>query len=175
MTQPAAQRFLAPPIDKLPDDIRKATRGLFSGVHIFVSGQDTEWFQPVRPGGTFDYTAIAPVGLTVMDPNFRNPRSYNWNFQLQYQIAHDWVASSAPCTPPQPNTWNHLVWEFERDSAGHVIFTAVTLNGNRETPNLSMPHVGDSSTGLDVAFQPDANLDATPYSVWLDNITLTYW
>jgi hypothetical protein len=90
-------------------------------------------------------------------------------------IAHGWVASSAPCMPPQPNTWNHLVWEFERDSAGHVIFTAVTLNGNRETPSLSMPNVGDSSTGLDVAFQPDANLDATPYSVWLDNITLTYW
>ncbi|MEB3031221.1 FAS1-like dehydratase domain-containing protein [[Mycobacterium] nativiensis] len=36
--------------DPIPDDIRKATKGLFSGVHIFVSGQQTEWFQPVRPG-----------------------------------------------------------------------------------------------------------------------------
>lgn len=36
--------------DPIPDDIRKATKGLFSGVHVFVSGQDTEWFQPVRPG-----------------------------------------------------------------------------------------------------------------------------
>lgn len=36
--------------DPIPEDIRKATKGLFSGVHIFVSGQDTEWFQPVRPG-----------------------------------------------------------------------------------------------------------------------------
>ncbi|MGV0836915.1 FAS1-like dehydratase domain-containing protein [Mycolicibacterium thermoresistibile] len=36
--------------DPIPDDIRKATKGLFSGVHIFVSGQDTEWFRPVRPG-----------------------------------------------------------------------------------------------------------------------------
>jgi acyl dehydratase len=35
--------------DPIPDDIRKATKGLFSGVHMFVSGQDTEWFQPVRP------------------------------------------------------------------------------------------------------------------------------
>ncbi|MFO7162243.1 MAG: MaoC family dehydratase N-terminal domain-containing protein [Mycolicibacterium hassiacum] len=36
--------------DPIPDDIRKATKGLFSGVHIFVSGQDTEWYKPVRPG-----------------------------------------------------------------------------------------------------------------------------
>jgi acyl dehydratase len=36
--------------DPIPSDIRKATKGLFSGVHIFVSGQHTDWFQPVRPG-----------------------------------------------------------------------------------------------------------------------------
>lgn len=36
--------------DPIPDDARKATKGLFSGVHVFVSGQDTEWFRPVRPG-----------------------------------------------------------------------------------------------------------------------------
>ncbi|BBY78410.1 acyl dehydratase [Mycolicibacterium parafortuitum] len=36
--------------DPIPEDIRKATRGLFSGIHLFVSGQDTEWYQPVRPG-----------------------------------------------------------------------------------------------------------------------------
>jgi acyl dehydratase len=36
--------------DPIPDDIRNATKRLFSGVHMFVSGQDTEWFQPVRPG-----------------------------------------------------------------------------------------------------------------------------
>jgi acyl dehydratase len=36
--------------DPIPEDIRKATKGLFSGIHMFVSGQHTEWFQPVRPG-----------------------------------------------------------------------------------------------------------------------------
>lgn len=36
--------------DPIPDDIRNATKRLFSGVHMFVSGQDTEWFQPERPG-----------------------------------------------------------------------------------------------------------------------------
>ena len=28
-----------------------------------------------------------------MDPHFRNPRSYNWNFQVQYQLPSDWLVS----------------------------------------------------------------------------------
>lgn len=90
-------------------------------------------------------------------------------------VAQQWVPSSVPCGQPLPNTWNHLIWEFERDSMNQVIFTAVTLNGKRAAVNLSMPHVADSQSGLDVAFQADASLTATPYSVWLDKVTLTYW
>ncbi|MGW0808971.1 FAS1-like dehydratase domain-containing protein [Nonomuraea sp. NPDC002799] len=43
---------LATPLlgDRLPEDVRKATKGLFSGVHLFVSGQSTEWHRPVYPG-----------------------------------------------------------------------------------------------------------------------------
>jgi acyl dehydratase len=36
--------------DPIPADIHNATKRLFSGVHMFVSGQHTDWFQPVRPG-----------------------------------------------------------------------------------------------------------------------------
>lgn len=110
-----------------------------------------------------------------------------YNFSTQCQLAqgqvwrvwdpvkHDWAASGAACTPPVANTWNHLTWEFERDAGGNAIFSAVTLNGNRETVNLSMPNVADSTSGVDVSFQPDADINATPYSVWLDRVSLTYW
>lgn len=90
-------------------------------------------------------------------------------------MAQKWVASSVPCVQPAPNTWSHLIWEFERDSMGNVIFAAVTVNGNRGLVNLSMPHVADSQSGLDIAFQSDANLNGTPYSVWLDNVNLICW
>lgn len=86
-----------------------------------------------------------------------------------------WVASSVPCAPPAANTWNHLTWEFERDSSGNVIFSAVTVNGNRSVVNMSMPHDSDTTSGLDASFQADADVIATPYSVWLDNISVTYW
>jgi hypothetical protein len=94
---------------------------------------------------------------------------------LVWSPAKGWVSSGVPCVQPPPNTWNHLVWEFERNSSGQVVFTAVTLNGNRSEVNMSMAATRDGSSGIDVAFQLDANRTATPYSVWLDNVKLSYW
>jgi len=86
-----------------------------------------------------------------------------------------WAATAAPCVQPPPKTWNHLVWELERNSSGKVVFTAVTLNGNRSAVNMTMAHTPDGQSGIDVGFQLDANRTATPYSVWLDKVSLTYW
>jgi acyl dehydratase len=36
--------------DPLPEEIVKRTKGLFSGVHLFVSGQSSEWYRPLLPG-----------------------------------------------------------------------------------------------------------------------------
>jgi len=110
---------------------------------------------------------------------------YSFSTQCDLQGAHawrvwdptgnKWVASAVECATPAANTWNHLTWEFERDTSGHVIFTAVTVNGNRGVVNLSMAHTADTSSGVDVAYQSDANLNGTPYSVWLDKVSLSYW
>lgn len=89
--------------------------------------------------------------------------------------AHAWATSSVPCVQPPPKTWNHLVWEFERNASGQAVFKAVTLNGNRGEVNMSMGHTADGSNGIDVAFQADANRTAAAFSVWLDKITLSYW
>jgi hypothetical protein len=51
----------------------------------------------------------------------------------------------------------------------------VTMNGVKEVVNLSMPHTPDTNSGIDIAYQSDANLTGTPYSVWLDKVSLTYW
>jgi hypothetical protein len=89
--------------------------------------------------------------------------------------AKHWAGTAAPCVQPVANTWNHLVWEFERNSAGQAVFKAVTLNDNRTVVNLAMAHKPDGQSGIDVDFQLDANRTATPYSVWLDKVTLIYW
>ena len=110
---------------------------------------------------------------------------YSFSTQCDLQGAHawrvwdpvgnKWVASAVTCAEPAAKTWTHLIWEFERDPGGNVIFTAVTVNGNRGVVNLSMPHTPDTSNGVDIAYQSDANLNGTPYSVWLDKVNLTYW
>jgi hypothetical protein len=90
-------------------------------------------------------------------------------------VGKKWVASAATCPTPAAKTWNHLVFEFQRQTGGNLMFTAVTFNGKRSVVNLSMQHTADSASGLDVAYQSDANGSGTPYSVWLDKVSLTYW
>lgn len=36
--------------DPMPEELRKRGRGLFSGIHVFVSGQSTEWYRPLYIG-----------------------------------------------------------------------------------------------------------------------------
>ena len=67
------------------------------------------------------------------------------------------VASAATCPTPAAKTWNHLVFEFQRQTGGNLMFTAITFNGQRSVVNLSMQHTADSASGLDVAYQSDAN------------------
>jgi len=35
--------------DPVPEEIKQQTKGLFRGVHVFVSGGSWDWFRPVRP------------------------------------------------------------------------------------------------------------------------------
>jgi hypothetical protein len=86
-----------------------------------------------------------------------------------------WVATSAPCTAPQANTWNHLTWEFERTSDHKVVWLAVTLNGQRSAVNQSFDAFPASGSGIDVAFQMDSDGGPTPWSAWVDNVSLTEW
>jgi hypothetical protein len=41
---------------------------------------------PAKPGDPFDFTSVAPVLLTVIDPSFRTPYSHQFNVQTQYEF-----------------------------------------------------------------------------------------
>ncbi len=36
--------------DRLPAELRQLKKGLFQGIHVFVSGSEWNWYRPVRPG-----------------------------------------------------------------------------------------------------------------------------
>jgi hypothetical protein len=52
-------------------------------------------FQAAKPGDKFDFTNVAPVGVTMMDPKFKTPSAMQYDFEVQYQVAKDWLASAA--------------------------------------------------------------------------------
>jgi len=47
-------------------------------------------FHAVQPGSHFNYPNFAPIGLTMMDPNFRSPYGFQFNTQIQYQFTPQW-------------------------------------------------------------------------------------
>ena len=47
-----------------------------------------------------------------------------------------WVATSAPCTRPPADTWQHLTFEYQRAN-GQAVFAAITVNGKRYSINQS--------------------------------------
>ena len=99
--------------------------------------------------------------------------SHHWRVWPQTQKA--WVDTGVPCPAPKQNAWNELTWEFSRNSNNQIVFEAVTFNGVRSVINQTFDSNPASGSGIDVAFQMDSNVGPTPFSVWVDKVTLTEW
>lgn len=55
--------------DPVPAEIKQATKGIFRGVHVFVSGGSWEWFRPLRPNETL-YSFAGEESLEVKKSEF---------------------------------------------------------------------------------------------------------
>ncbi len=55
--------------DPVPEEIVKQTKGLFRGVHVFVSGGTWDWYRPLRPG-TRVYSFTGQESLDVKESEF---------------------------------------------------------------------------------------------------------
>jgi uncharacterized protein YkuJ len=84
-----------------------------------------------------------------------------------------WVPTSVPCKAFSANTWNHLVWNFER-VGDQVHYVSVTVND--QTYNVDVYHSNEPGwpmQDIDVAFQIDGDYAQQPYTVWLDKVNLS--
>jgi len=99
--------------------------------------------------------------------------SHTWKVYDPYN--HVWRSTSVACTRPKAYTWNHLVLEFNRTSTGKTGFLTVTINGAKHYFNRSYSPKSSGVSEINVAFQMDLNGSATDYSVYLDQVKLTYW
>jgi hypothetical protein len=51
-------------------------------------------FKAAQPGGNFDFTTVAPVSITRMDPHFQTPSAMQYSLDVQYEVAKNWIASA---------------------------------------------------------------------------------
>ena len=85
------------------------------------------------------------------------------------------MPTGIPCSIPTAFQWHHLTWEFYRDSS-MIHFVAVTVDGVKHYANVAYSsRAWSNSPELNVAFQIDGDSSMNAYSVWLDNVTLSYW
>ena len=87
-----------------------------------------------------------------------------------------WVSTGASCNPVI-NGWNHVSIQVQRESDNWLLFQSITLNGNK---NILNKYYAPGSApggwwGITVNFQEDGNDKQSPYSVYLDDFTFTYW
>ena len=47
--------------------------------------------EPSEPGDPFDFSAIAPLGMTINDPNFRTPYSHQYNMNIQWEFMKNYM------------------------------------------------------------------------------------
>jgi hypothetical protein len=135
-----------------------------------------------------DFYLTAPQNAFVLefDAN-QTSNSRRFTFGTQCGIHYDgqwdvwdtaagvWRNTGIPCAVPSAYQWHHLTWEFYRDST-YLHFVAVTVDGVKHYANVAYPsRAWSNSPELNVAFQMDGDSQMHPYSVWLDNLTLTYW
>ena len=86
-----------------------------------------------------------------------------------------WETTSVPCPVVSANEWHHLTWQIERVN-GQIHYISVTVDGNVGTVDkYYKPQQDYNGSDLNVAFQMDGDYRQDPYSVWLDNVSLSAW
>jgi hypothetical protein len=87
-----------------------------------------------------------------------------------------WVSTGVACNPKN-NEWNHVTIQAQRGSDNSLLYQSITLNGVTAVLNKTYApfFVPASWYGVTVNFQMDGNSKQTPYTTYLDNLSLTYW
>jgi hypothetical protein len=110
--------------------------------------------------------------------------SYIWGHECriaggnEWDIWNDpgqtWIPTGVACNPVA-NAWNHLTLQVQRTTDNQLLFQSITLNGVTSTLNYYENPTTTTWYGVTVNYQQDGNYLQTPYSVWLDKLTFTYW
>jgi hypothetical protein len=127
-----------------------SSQALEFDVNQFVDGQSFIWGHECRIGGGHEWDV--------------------WD-----NINASWLPTGFSCNPVS-NSWNHLVIQVQRTSDDKLVFQTISLNGQTAALNLTeSPTPRPNWYGITINYQQDGNTSQQPYSIWLDQLNLTYW
>jgi hypothetical protein len=85
-----------------------------------------------------------------------------------------WVATGVPCYPNE-NSWNHVTLKVQRDSNDNLVYQSITLNGQTSTLNWTFPPgTSPGWYGFTINYQMDGDAKQSPYTIYLDKLTVSY-
>jgi major membrane immunogen (membrane-anchored lipoprotein) len=115
---------------------------------------------------------------------FINGQSFIWGHECRIAGGNEWDIwdnqgqkwhpTGVACNPVN-NSWNHLVIQVQRTSDNKLLFRSISLNGQTATLNYSESPTSTTWYGITINYQQDGNYVQQPYSIWLDNLTFTYF
>jgi hypothetical protein len=86
-----------------------------------------------------------------------------------------WVSTTVPCKPLS-KSWNPVTIKVQRTSSDQLLYQSITLNGVTTTLSKTYsPFSAPGWWGVVVNFQLDGNYKQSPYSVYLDKFSFTYY
>ncbi|MBV9146171.1 MAG: hypothetical protein JO065_09660 [Acidobacteria bacterium] len=97
-------------------------------------------------------------------------------WQLWDPANQHWVPTSVPCQRPVASTHTQVRLEFQRNN-GQVIFVSIGADGNIVPVNMAFnpQTISGLSGDFGVHIQLNSNANPDPYSVWVHNMSLSYW
>ena len=161
------------------------TNGYFYQTHTPVTTQITaltyEFDLYIPPG-----SENLPQAIEFECQQVLNGWVYNYSWQALYPGntwrifdygLKRWDATGIALTRFTPGTWHHIVAEYHNDTAAHtVLHDAITVDGVRVPVNITHNAFfsGSANNQFTNAVQLDSNSAATPYSVYIDKMRITY-
>ena len=127
----------------------------------------------------------SPQGIEFECQQILDGWAYNFGWQALYPDKiwrifdyglKRWDSANVAFTGFAPGTWHHILAEYHNDVTAHtIIHDALTVDGTRFPVNITHNALnaggGNQFTN---AVQLDSNINAVPYSIYVDRMRITY-
>ena len=159
-----------------------SSRGLPDHGHAIVPNLHNFTYDISFYGSALELSQVIEFDIN----QYFNGMGFTWGSQCRIAGGHEidiwdnvnwkWVSTGVPCHPNN-NSWNHLTLQVQRTWDNWLLYHSITLNGmttviDRYFPPFSVP---SGWYGVTVNYQMDGNYQQAPYTVYVDNLSLTYW